>query len=113
MQTGAAMRQIVAMGEWVAVDATTDRRAHAMRLQRAHDRMASGGVPDRRLLRPVICRSWERAAAAGVDPTVGRAPLLLDQETVETRLARHPLAIAAPVLRSLLTDDFRFVQEAS
>ncbi|MBJ7470546.1 MAG: GAF domain-containing protein [Solirubrobacteraceae bacterium] len=66
--------------------------------------MASGDTPDDRILRPVVRRSWERAAAAGVDPTVGRAPQLLDQEAVELRFARHPLAAAVPVLRSLLAD---------
>lgn len=92
------------MGEWVAIDATTDRRAHALRLQRLHDHMVSGGPVDPRRLRPVVRRSWERSTAAGVNPSGGRAPRLLDEEQLHLRLQGHPLALAVPILRTLLTD---------
>lgn len=92
------------MGEWVAIDATTDRRAHALALQRLHDRMASGGGVDPGVLRPVVRRSWERSTAAGVNPSGGRAPRMLDDDELHSRFERHPLAIAVPILRSLLAD---------
>ena len=92
------------MGEWVAIESTTDRRAHALTLQRAHDRMASGQRLDDGVLRPVVLRSWERSHAAGVAPQGGRAPRLLDAEEAQLRAERHPLAVAIPILQSLLTD---------
>src|SRR4051794_15293555 len=86
------------MGEWVAIDATADRRVHARNLQRAHERMVTGSEPDQKLLRSVVRRSWERSTAAGVDPSAGRAPLLLDEEQVHDRFESHPLTLAIPVL---------------
>ncbi len=92
------------MGEWVAIDATTDRRAHALALQRAHDSMVCGRTTHDSVLRPVVLRSWERSHAAGVDPSGGRAPRLVDDVEFHERAEHHPLMLAVPILQSLLTD---------
>lgn len=92
------------MGDWVAIDATADRRAQALRLQQLHESMVAGSDLSSARLRSVVRRSWARSTAAGVDPTLGPAPRVLDDEAIVTRLARHPLRLAVPVLQSLLRD---------
>lgn len=95
------------MSEWVAIEATEDRRRRALQLARAHDLMAGGAPPPepgQPGVRGVIQRSWERSSAAGLDPGAGLAPLALAQEEVEARWAQHPLSIAVPILRGLLDD---------
>jgi hypothetical protein len=86
---------------WTAVDLAADRVAWARLLRRAHEVALSGrGTPP--VLREVIVRSWERSAAAGVDPD-RPAPLVLDAEQTATRLAAaHPLAAVVPIVRGRL-----------
>jgi len=95
------------MGDWVAIEATTDRRSRARQLARAHDRMASDaprrGSSDA-LVRPVIQRSWQRSQAAGISPGQSLAPLSIDTGEAERRWQDHPLAVAVPILRGLLDD---------
>ena len=98
------------MEDWAAIYATADRRSRAREIAQARERVfsadpgaeaARGTDPD---LRPVIVRSWERSAAAGVDPDRGLAPVRLGTAEVDARWADHPLAIAVPILRGLLDD---------
>lgn len=93
------------MKGWAALEATTDRRAHARNLARAHDRMVAGkpGAPDP-LVRPVIGRSWARSAAAGVSPERIPAPRIAEAGEVERRWLEHPLSAAVPVIGDLLGD---------
>lgn len=96
------------MTDWVAIDATEDRRRRALDLARAHDRWIAGEAARRRstdvAIREVIQRSWQRSSDAGLDPGEGLAPVQLGEEEVEARWANHPLAIATPILRGLLDD---------
>ncbi len=95
------------MADWVALDTSTDRQARALALARTHFAMASGTtMADRsaRDLRSVIARSWERSAAAGVDPADGMAPQVVDPETVQREWAGHPLSAAEPIVRRLLRE---------
>lgn len=104
------MRHTESMDDWAAIYATADRRAWATQIARARDRLLGAGAavagggqadPD---LRPVIVRSWQRSAAAGVDPDHGLAPMDLSGDEVARRWEAHPLAIAVPILRDLLGD---------
>ena len=88
---------------WVALEATTDRRARARELIRAHGR-AMGGSRQDRSVREVIRASWDRSAAAGVDPDVRSAPVRFSDEETRDRLEQGPLALAVPVLRQLRED---------
>lgn len=100
---------LTAMGDWVAIGASTDRRGHARALARAHSAMASRGPVDPAegpdpSLRAVISRSWQRSQAAGVDPSIGTAPTRMSQEDASRRWSEHPLATAEPIVRRLLED---------
>ncbi|MEH3052812.1 MAG: hypothetical protein PGN13_02245 [Patulibacter minatonensis] len=97
------------MTDWIAIEATEDRRRRALDLARAHDRMAGGGAAQRRRstdvpVREVIQRSWQRSTAAGLDPGHGLAPVAHAEDEVARRWAEHPLSIAVPILRGLLDD---------
>lgn len=96
------------MTDWVAIDATEDRRRRALDLARAHDLWIAGEAPRRRstdvAVREVIQRSWQRSSDAGLDPGHGLAPVQLAEEEVQARWADHPLAIATPILRGLIDD---------
>ena len=86
---------------WTAVEAVADPVRHALRLARAHETARSG----RRVaeeVREVIDRSWQRSAAAGVDPGVDRAPVLLADDDLEARRRAHPLADVRDLLRRAL-----------
>ncbi|MDO9398004.1 MAG: GAF domain-containing protein, partial [Herbiconiux sp.] len=95
------------MADWVALDTSTDRQALARRLEQAHFAMVSGGdgtgdVPAG--LRAVVSRSWQRSTVAGVDPTGGLPPRVMDRAHTSARWAEHPLSAAEPVVRRLLED---------
>jgi hypothetical protein len=96
------------MTDWIAIEATEDRRRRALDLARAHDLWIAGEEPVRRAtdvqVRQVIQRSWQRSTEAGLDPGAGLAPVQLAEDEVERRWADHPLSIAVPVLRGLLED---------
>lgn len=104
LQPMPSMRQAVPMGDWVAIDATGDRRAQALRLQHLHESMVAGSDLSSARLRSVVRRSWERSNAAGVNPSTSTAPRVLDEDAIQQRLERHPLRLAVPVLQSLLAD---------
>lgn len=98
------------MEDWAAIYATADRRSRAREIAEARDRVLGGSPstppragadPD---VRPVIGRSWQRSLAAGVDPDHGLAPVRLGSDEVDRRWRDHPLAIAVPILKGLLSD---------
>lgn len=95
------------MADWVAIEASTNRREHARDLARTHFAMASGDVAGASTvgaLRSVVSRSWARSSAAGVDPQAGTAPHVLDDRAVSRRWADHPLSGAEPIVRRLLAE---------
>lgn len=95
------------MADWVAIDASTDRRDHAKALARTHFAMASGGSSPAAPgvdLRSVVTRSWQRSAAAGVDPNGALAPQVLEAGTVARHWSEHPLSAAEPIVRHLLEE---------
>lgn len=96
------------MTDWVAIDATEDRRRRALDLARAHDLWVAGALQARRRtdvpVRDVIQRSWQRSTDAGIDPGSRLAPLQLAEDEAQERWLAHPLSIAVPVLRGLLDD---------
>ena len=91
------------MSSWVAIDATTDRRALARRLADDRDRVLSGERPASPL-RDVIVGSWERSTSAGIDADGGLAPVAIDREEAAERWDAHPLARAMPAVLDLLED---------
>lgn len=105
------MRHTVDMEHWAAIVAGADRRSRAREIAQARDRLLGDGWDaqlDRRgaepTVRPVIARSWQRSAEAGVDPDHGLAPIGVAESEVERRWDAHPLAVAVPILRGLLDD---------
>lgn len=100
-----------ARNPWVAVDVTTDPVAHARALARAHEhRLAGASAPVG--VRELVVHSWERSLAAGVAPEAPGAPLVLDDEELETARVHSPLAsVIDAVLETLsgLDTDARHV----
>lgn len=86
---------------WVATDAAVDPLRHALRLAQAHE-SARGGARVGDAVRAVIDRSWQRSAAAGVDPT--RIAPLLDPESLAARRSEHPLVAVRSTLTRVLRD---------
>jgi hypothetical protein len=93
----------VASPQWVAIDSSTDRRAWARKLARAHER-GLAGVTAQPEVREVIDQSWRRSARARVDPIDGIAPLVMSADEATARWEDSPLRVAEPILRELLTD---------
>lgn len=91
------------MSTWVALDASTDRRAHARTVARGREAVLSGGPPPAGL-RDVIVGSWDRSRAAGIDAEGGLAPAALAPDEARDRWQRHPVAATVPALRHLLAD---------
>jgi hypothetical protein len=88
---------------WTAIEAVGDPVRHALLLARLNETARSGRrVGD--AVRSVVDRSWQRSAAAGVDPAVDRPAVVLGADDLEDRRARHPLAAVRPTLARLLTD---------
>ncbi|MEA2141582.1 MAG: hypothetical protein QOI64_12 [Solirubrobacteraceae bacterium] len=88
---------------WLAVDAVTDRPAYARSLRRVHDAFHSGHEVAGHV-RAVVEQSWARSGEAGVDPSEGRAPVVVDEDAIADRWEHHPLYAVLPVLRDLLSD---------
>lgn len=90
-----------AIDPWAAFDAAADPVRHALRLARLNETARSGRrVADS--VRSVIDRSWQRSAAAGVDPSIDRAPVALDGDALEGRRSDHPLAPVRGILTQVL-----------
>ncbi len=88
---------------WLAVDAVTDRPAHARSLRRVHDAFHSGHEVAGHV-RAVVAQSWARSGEAGIDPSEGRPPVVVDEDAIADRWEHHPLYAVLPVLRDLLSD---------
>ena len=89
---------------WLAVDAVTDRPAHARSLRRMHDAFHSGHEEAASQVRAVVAQSWARSGEAGIDPSEGRPPVVVDEDAIADRWEHHPLYAVLPVLRDLLSD---------
>ena len=63
---------------WLAIDAVTDRPAHARSLRRVHDAFHSGREVSGHV-RAVVKQSWARSDAAGIDPCKTLAPMVMDE----------------------------------
>ncbi|HEY4276906.1 MAG TPA: hypothetical protein VGM91_01730 [Conexibacter sp.] len=86
---------------WLAIDVATPPAERARELRRAWEAYLEGGPIER--VRTPIASSWQRSHAAGVDPLGARlAPLTTDTDAASDRWRSHPLAAAAPLIKSLL-----------
>jgi hypothetical protein len=88
---------------WSATDAARDPLRHALRLARLNE-SARGGRRVGTEVRSVVDRSWQRSAAAGVDPEADRPRAALDGDVLERRRRHHPLAVVRATLARVLTD---------
>lgn len=88
---------------WLAVDAVSDRAAHARALRRVHDAWHAGKEVTGNV-RAVVAQSWARSGKAGIDPDAHRPPILVDEDAIAARWETHPLYGVLPVLRQLLSD---------
>ncbi|MEV4418930.1 transcriptional regulator [Patulibacter sp. NPDC049589] len=88
---------------WAAIDAASDPVRHALRLARLNE-SARGGRRMGAEVRSVVDRSWQRSAAAGVDPDLARPRAPLQADVLERRRRTHPLAVVRPTLARVLTD---------
>ncbi|MFA4928042.1 MAG: GAF domain-containing protein, partial [Patulibacter sp.] len=88
---------------WTAVEAVADPLRHALRLAHAHESARSGARVGA-AIRPVVDRSWQRSAAAGVDPTTIRTGAPLDADRLDARRAEHPLLAVRSTLSRVLRD---------
>lgn len=95
------------MGEAPLPHSCSDPPGLARRLGAVHESLLEGIVHGPGALteagaREVICASWRRSLAAGVNPEVAAAPLVYDQDRIGDARARHPLDPHLPMLRSTL-----------
>lgn len=87
----------------MAVDPVSDRLGQARALRRLHEAFNAGSDVDGRV-RAVVAQSWQRSAAAGIDPVAQLPRILMDEREIDARWNAHPLYPVLPVLRSLLSD---------
>lgn len=92
------------MGQWVAIDSTSDRHQRALQIAAARDRVLSGDIGSKSLIRDVIATSWERSRLAGVNADAGLAPVTIDEGEARSRWEEHPFARAVAAVRELLID---------
>ena len=92
-----------ARNPWVAIEASVEPASQARLIARAREHVLEGNPPPR-VLRPVVLESWQRSARAGLYAERDELPPRLTAEELEERRARHPLAAALPLIRSLLVD---------
>jgi signal transduction histidine kinase len=86
---------------WLAVDVATSPALRARELRRTWDDFVGNGQLD--AVRLPIAESWQRSRAAGIDPSWGRAPTMLEQfDEVAERWEAHPLEAAAPLIQEWL-----------
>jgi signal transduction histidine kinase len=86
---------------WLAIDAATSPALHARELRREWEHFVSAGRVNG--VRAPVADSWRRSLDAGVDPSGSRlAPVTADRHEASERWGAHPLAEAAPLIRSCL-----------
>jgi len=86
----------------LALSAKSDHLRLAGLLRRAHMIALDTGVAPQ-VVRPVISDSWQRSAAAGVDPE-RPAPRILDARRTVVRLGAHPVARLLSRVTALLRE---------
>jgi hypothetical protein len=87
---------------WVGTDPQVDPVRWAKLLRRAHELALAEGTPPS-VLRTLVAQSWERSAAAGVNPD-RPAPRMLDEEETARSLARNPISHLLPMIQSMLAE---------
>jgi hypothetical protein len=90
------------MNTWAAIGSEDDRREVARRLARAREALVGGATPDSLGVRGVIERSWERCGGLA-DLKGDRPPQAYASEEAVERFAASPLAVARPVLSSMMS----------
>jgi len=86
---------------WLAIDTATVPLDRARELRHAWEEFLGDGLLD--AVRLPIAHSWQRSYAAGVDPSALLvAQRITDSEETSARWQEHPLAAAAPLIRSCL-----------
>lgn len=88
---------------WAAVASTADPIRSALAIARAREALFAGAA-ESPTLRPVVTSSWQRCAAAGIDPNRDLAPIPLGEDEVADRWEQHPLCEVMPALRGLLAE---------
>ncbi|MFL6035211.1 MAG: GAF domain-containing protein [Gaiellaceae bacterium] len=95
--------------QWLAVEAGTDLRARARRIQRSWENLLAGGALNTELppqataeLRPPIVDSWRRSLATGLDPTDLLPSIDADPSETRERWLEHPLGSFRHVLAERL-----------
>ena len=90
---------------WVAVEAGTDLRARARRVQRSWDHLLGEGAlgPDvapqaTAGMRPMIVESWRRVLATGLEPIDVLPSIEADPSETRERWLEHPLGLLRHVL---------------
>ena len=86
---------------WLAIDVSTSPTARARDARRAWERFLEDPSTASKVRRP-IADSWRRSAAVGIDPSRWLAPIELDEEQADERLAEHPLGRLAAELQDTL-----------
>jgi hypothetical protein len=94
---------------WLAIDVGTAPMVRAQEVRFAWERFVQdlAGPPDEdaddpELIREPIADSWRRSHAAGIDPTHHLAPVVADDDDLDTLWHEHPLARAMPIIRQCL-----------
>ena len=88
---------------WLAIDAATVPGKRARELRHAWERFVQEGESGARTVRAPIADSWQRSAAAGVDPSGNSlAPMVAEVDEASERWKVHPLAAMAPVVLEIL-----------
>ena len=86
---------------WLAIDAATPPMLAAREVRHAWERFMGQGELE--AVRAPIAQSWRRSHDAGVDPSAPLvAPVVADTDEISARWDVHPLAAAAPLIRSCL-----------
>ena len=88
----------------VSIDAGSDRRARAVALAAARERVLAGAAAPRGQVRRVISASWRRSSRAGVDAEAGLAPIAADQSETFARWQEHPAAASMDAAREMLRE---------
>jgi signal transduction histidine kinase len=86
---------------WLGIDAATAPSSRAREARREWEQFVGEGRIDG--TRAPLADSWRRSLAAGVDPSGSQlAPVAVDRDDAFARWRAHPLAEAAPLIRSRL-----------
>ena len=93
----------IGVGE-TALLRSADPRRVAAAIMRAHEQFLAGADEAAAGVRSLIVESWRRSLGAGLDPTAHEAPFALRGSELVAARDASPMALALPVVRSLLTE---------